>query len=315
MNAIAISVVTPVYNGEKYLKETIESVLSQSFGDFEFIIVDDGSTDRSADIVASFRDPRIVYIHQQNTGNPGALNRGLFASRGKYVARLDADDLCMPGRFQVQYDFLENNPDYSVCGSCAEMIDKDGETVFVSKLPATDEEIRKVFDRENCMVHSSIFFRRETAFNLGGYNEDIRLYFTDWLFMFTLTKHGKVYNFPRPLVRYRMVHNSIHVKIRNTRMRDIGKSIIKRGRPEQAELDYLDQLEKSVNLSATDKTYNYYIMLAKLYRIEAGNLGRCFHYLGLAFRTKPLAFRYMSSALIQIFSPQSLIKYIRKNFY
>lgn len=315
MKAPAISVLTPVYNGEKYLKEAIESVLLQSFSDFEFILVDDGSTDHTQDIIASFKDPRIVYIHQQNTGNPGALNRGLFASKGKYVARLDADDVCLPERFRIQYDFMEKNPDYSMCGSCAEMMDKDGETIFISKLPETDEEIRQVFDRENCMVHSSIFFRTETAFRIGGYNQEIKLYFTDWLFMSGLSKQGKVYNFTRPLVRYRIVPSSIHVKIRDSGMREIGKSIIRRGKPEQAELDYLDKFEKSANLSVQDKTYNYYIQMAKLYRIEAINWSKSLYYLGLAFKTKPLAFKIMSSALIQILSPQSLIRYVRKNFY
>lgn len=310
-----VSILMTVYNGEKYLKETIESVLIQTFKDFEFIVIDDGSTDRSGEIIASFHDPRVIYIYQANAGVAAASNKGLAMVKGRYVARIDADDICMKDRIRLQYEFLEKNPDYVLCGSTAEMIDMDSNYIFTSRLPLIDEDIRKVLEKENCFVHSSTFFRTEAALKLGGYNEMVKFYFNDYIFLYQLSKQGKVCNFREPLVRYRMVPHSISLKIRDTRFRTILKDIVRKGTAEQAELDYLTRFEHSHNLNQTDKTYNYFITLAKLYRIEANNWGRSMHYLFMAFRLKPFALSYMTSAIIQIMMPQSTIRYIRKNFY
>src|SRR3989338_7703392 len=99
----AISVIMPVYNGEKYLREAIESILNQSFSDFELFIINDGSTDGTAGIIASFHDPRIVYLkNESNLGLSRSYNRGIDAARGKYIARMDADDMSIPKRFERQ---------------------------------------------------------------------------------------------------------------------------------------------------------------------------------------------------------------------
>jgi glycosyltransferase involved in cell wall biosynthesis len=115
-----ISVVMPVYNGKEYLALAVESILRQTFADFEFIIINDGSTDNSADIAASYEDPRIKLLHNdKNLGLIPSFNRGLENSRGEYIARMDADDIAFPDRFKKQVAFLDDHPDIALCGSWA----------------------------------------------------------------------------------------------------------------------------------------------------------------------------------------------------
>jgi len=315
MKVPEVSILMTVLNGGKYIKQTIESVLNQSFGEFEFIIIDDGSTDNTKDIIASFKDPRIIYIYQENAGVAAASNKGLSMAKGRYIARIDADDLCMNNRIRLQYDFLEKNPDYVLCGSTAEMMDMDGNYIFTSRLPQHDEDIRKVLERENCFVHSSSFFRKEAALKTGGYHEMLRLYFNDYIFLYQISRLGKVMNFSQPLVRYRMVPSSISLKIRDARFRTLLKKIVRGGKADEHELDYLIRFVNAHNLDKTDKDFNYCITLSKLYRIEAKNWGKSMHYLYLAFKTKPLALGRLTSAVIQIIIPRGIIRHIRKNYY
>ena len=119
-----ISVLMPVFNAEKQLREAIESILHQTFVDFEFIIINDGSSDGSKDIILSYSDPRIKYFeNEKNLGLISTLNKGIGLCNGKYIARMDADDISMPGRLERQYRFMEKHPDMGVCGAWAKVID------------------------------------------------------------------------------------------------------------------------------------------------------------------------------------------------
>src|SRR5690606_17712108 len=120
-------VILPVYNAEKYVKEAIESVLNQTYKHVEFLIINDGSTDTSKEIILQFDDPRIRYIeNEQNIQLIKTLNKGIDLAKGKYIARMDADDRCSIHRFQKQIDFLERNPSYVLCGTWATIIDSNG---------------------------------------------------------------------------------------------------------------------------------------------------------------------------------------------
>src|SRR5690606_36363675 len=123
------SVLMPVYNREEYAPLAVESVLGQTFGDFEFIIVNDGSTDGVTEILRDYADadPRIVLIEQENTGYAVALNRGLERARGEFVARMDSDDISLPDRFALQVEFLQASPQVVVVGGQALRIDEDGD--------------------------------------------------------------------------------------------------------------------------------------------------------------------------------------------
>src|SRR5688500_9607984 len=123
-NSPIISVVLPVYNSENYIKEAIDSILNQTFKDFELIIINDGSVDRSAEVIQAIKDSRIVYVDQQNSGLAATLNRGIQMARGKYIARQDNDDISIPERLDMQVNFMENNPGVALLGTCAEIIDE-----------------------------------------------------------------------------------------------------------------------------------------------------------------------------------------------
>ena len=108
MNCPRVSILLPAYNAERYLREAIDSMLSQTYQNFELLIIDDGSKDRTAEIVRSYTDERIRFIQNEcNIGLANTLNKGMRLARGEYLARMDADDICVPTRFQAQYDFLQ----------------------------------------------------------------------------------------------------------------------------------------------------------------------------------------------------------------
>ena len=131
-----ITVLMPAYNAEKYIGEAIASVLNQTFTDFELLIINDGSTDTTKQIIDSFTDSRIRLINQTNQGIAAALNIGLLNAKADLIARFDADDICMPERLMIQYNFLSDHPDYIIVGADADFIDMNGNFVYTRSLPA-----------------------------------------------------------------------------------------------------------------------------------------------------------------------------------
>src|SRR5215467_3612831 len=122
-----LSVVMPAHNAEQFIREAIESVLEQTVSDFEFIILNDGSVDRTGEIICSYSDERIVYIdNEHNLGLPKSCNRGIAAARGNFIARMDADDVCVHDRFEKQLKFLRDHPEIGIVGSDMQVIDESG---------------------------------------------------------------------------------------------------------------------------------------------------------------------------------------------
>lgn len=202
MTTPKISVVMPVYNREQYLKESIESILCQTFKDFEFIIVDDQSTDSSWQIIQEYadKDPRIVAV--KNTGKKGcysARNCGHRLAKGKYIAVMDSDDIALPNRLQTQFDFMKRNPEIGICGSWARMFgDKDE----IMQMPQNHEEIRD-FNFFYCpMIHPSVIFRNT---NLILYSEN-HSSAQDYDLWSRMADKLKFANIPEVLLLYR-VHN------------------------------------------------------------------------------------------------------------
>jgi len=167
-----VTVLMSVYNGEKYLREAIESILNQTFTDFEFLIVNDDSTDRTSEILQSYNDSRIKIINnRKNIGCTKSLNNGLKAARGEYIARMDADDISMPYRFEKQTHFLDTHADYAVVGTFLKIIDANSHFVRIHDLPKDDAEIRAYFRKDNCLAHGSVMIRKECLFIVGFYDE------------------------------------------------------------------------------------------------------------------------------------------------
>lgn len=201
-----------VYNSEKYLNESIESILNQTFIDFEFIIIDDCSTDNSRIILSEYakKDNRIKrYTNETNLGLTKSLNKGLKLAKGKYIARMDADDISYSNRFQAQLEFLERNKNIYLVGSWAVEIDERGNEIDFLKPNYLSEEVRKVLSIRNAIIHPSIMFRNEGK---AFYREKFK-YAQDYDFYLCLLSKGKQFaNIPDVLIKYRIGKTSISVK-------------------------------------------------------------------------------------------------------
>lgn len=153
-----ISVVMPTYNAEKYIAEAINSILSQTFIDFEFIIINDASTDSTKEIIKSFQDSRITLINnEQNRGVAKSLNIGIAAAEGKYIARMDADDISLQQRLQTQFDFMEQHPDIDICGSWMETF---GDNKCIIKVPKKHNDIKDELFFSCSMLHPTVIFKK-----------------------------------------------------------------------------------------------------------------------------------------------------------
>lgn len=208
MREVKVTVLMPAYNAEAYIAEAIESVLLQSFGDFELLIVNDGSTDGTVEIIRSFNDDRIVLIGQENRGIAAALNTGLKHARAPYIARFDADDICYPDRLEKQYHFIHSNPEYIVVGSSAAYMDASGDYVFTYH-PAgkTNSEIKKLPYNICPFIHAAVMYKKEAIISTG-YNIHAHS-FEDHLLWQNIRDEGKMYNLPDSLVRVRLNPGSI----------------------------------------------------------------------------------------------------------
>jgi len=203
-----ISVVMPVYNAETYLNDAIKSILQQTFIDFEFIIINDGSTDNSHNIIESFSDNRIVYLNNAvNQGIVAALNAGVNVSKGKYFARMDADDISMPNRLYEQYSFLETNQDIALCGTYADVINKDNNKIgaYTPILKHDGLKINQLF--RNGFVHPSILAKLEVIKRFK-YTYDYQ-YAEDYFLFTQISLQYKVANIGKPFLHYRLHSENI----------------------------------------------------------------------------------------------------------
>lgn len=154
-----ISVLMSVYNGEKYLCEAIESILNQTFKDFEFLIINDGSTDKTGKILESYEDSRIRIINnKENIGLTKSLNKGLKLAKGKYIARMDADDISLPKRFEKQVKFMDKNSEIAVCGTWLKLIGNNIGDIW--KVPSDSETLRSLMLFYPALYHPTTFIRK-----------------------------------------------------------------------------------------------------------------------------------------------------------
>jgi len=203
-----VSVVMSVYNGEKYLRESVESILNQTFSDFEFIIINDGSTDVSREILESYHDERIVLVHQENVGLTRALNKGLALAKGKYIARQDADDISRPERLEKQVAFMEAIPSVGLLGTRFEFIDENGTIVRTSPLPTENSILQDQLISINLFCHASVVIRREALEKAGGYRDFFR-YSQDYDLWLRIAEQYEIANLTYMLVQYRELPDAI----------------------------------------------------------------------------------------------------------
>ncbi len=173
MNAPKVTVLMPVYNGEKYLREAIESILNQTYRDFEFLIINDGSTDGSPQLIESYDDPRIrVVNNESNIKLIATLNKGLKIARGEYVARMDCDDISLSRRLEKQVMYLDQHPEVGVLGCRIRNIDASGDFISEPKRPLTHICNMWVLLFEPSVMHPSVIYRKDIVERVNGYSEE-----------------------------------------------------------------------------------------------------------------------------------------------
>lgn len=205
-----ISVLMSVYNAEKYLDEAIQSILSQTYKKFEFIIINDGSTDQSLEIIKKYKDKdeRVILISRENKGLIASLNEGITKARGKYIARMDADDISLPFRIEKQLQVMEHDKNIVVCGSWINIF---GESINekVARYFEHDKQIKANLLVSCCFAHPSVMIRKN-AFTNNNILYDERFKNAEDYYLWTqFAKVGKFYNIPEVLLNYRFLETSI----------------------------------------------------------------------------------------------------------
>ena len=214
MSVPSVSVVMSAYNGECFLREAVESILDQSFRDFEFIVINDGSTDGSAAMLDSYQrnDPRVRVYHQENSGLVESLNRGCKLARGKYIARMDADDIALRNRLMYQVEFMEKHPEVGVVGGAIEVINASGKSLQPDRHPCEDHEINQALLRgDTPLVHPTVLMRKDALVSVGGYRKVV-LDSEDYDLWLRIADHWKLANLDVPVLKYRRHLGQVSVR-------------------------------------------------------------------------------------------------------
>ncbi|KAA3436791.1 glycosyltransferase family 2 protein [Rufibacter hautae] len=202
----ALTVLMPVYNSERFLAEAIESILHQTFGDFEFLIIDDGSTDKSQEIIHSYNDPRIRFLqNERNLGISPTLNKGIELASTELIARMDADDICHPTRLEKQYAYMQANPDCAMVSSLVRVVSENGNFVRQDQFDS-----RYFYYNLNfvCWIyHPTVLYRKPAVQEVGMYTA---AYSEDFELFWQLARKHKIYNLPEALLDYRITDQSLH---------------------------------------------------------------------------------------------------------
>ena len=206
----SISVVLPVYNGSKYLRDAISSILKETRLNIEIVIINDGSTDNSDAIIKEVADDRVIYIAQLNCGLAATLNKAIALSSSDLIARMDQDDIMMPGRLMRQFDFMHKNSDIAMVGTWSTIIKNDQPTMRSHTHVTSDKAIKLELLFDNPFVHSSMMIRKNVLDSVGGYCEDkSRQPPEDYELWSRVSRSYKVANIPEKLMVYREVETSM----------------------------------------------------------------------------------------------------------
>jgi GT2 family glycosyltransferase len=193
-----------VYNGMPYLEEAVKSIINQTYKDFEFIIVNDASTDGTLKYLKSLKDKRIKIINNpKNLGLAASLNKVLLVTNGKYIARMDADDISLPNRLVIQLKYLEEHPPIALCGCWVDLINKEGKVIGEKKYPTSDSQIKNALKWYQPIVHPTFLARSKFYRQLGGYNENFD-YAEDYELLVRAIKKYKLANIPQKLLLWRL---------------------------------------------------------------------------------------------------------------
>lgn len=307
-----ITVLMPAYNAGKYIREAISSVLEQTYRDFELMVINDGSTDDTVSIVLSFNDPRISIVNKEHEGIAEALNTGLQLADSYYIARFDADDVCMPDRLEKQFNFLEDHPDYVLVGSDAEYIIENGDFLFSFKCIAhSNDEIQQNMYVYCPFIHSSVMYKKGEVVRAGGYNINAH-HFEDYLLWTSLANMGKMQNLREPLLKVRFNPASITIdeRWRGERFRQLKRQATMRGSITEEESKELLAIIESQDVFRI-KQGAYHALCGKKYLADNYQPARARGHVRKAIKVRPLRLdNYLLYAMS--YFPEPFIAWLHK---
>ncbi len=214
-NTPRISVIMGVYNDASYVRKAIDSILNQTYKDFEFIIINDGSTDDTAEILATYDDPRVINIAQNNQGLVASLNRGIKKAKGTFIARQDADDYSEPDRLEKQMLFLGDHKNTVVLGSSMKVMDNGGRIRHKHHVLLAEAELKQELLLRSPFAHGSVIFNKKAALQVGMYKQDFWPA-EDYELWLRLSKFGDFANINEPLYVYR--ENTLGISLSNKKL-------------------------------------------------------------------------------------------------
>ncbi len=248
-----LSVILPVYNAEDFLHDSIQSILNQTFVDFELIIINDGSKDKSLEIINSFRDPRIVVVNQLNKGLAKSLNVGLELSKGRYIARMDADDIALPSKFEKQIKYLKHHPHVKLLGTAVELIDEKGQSLCIDTPFVGSDFLKKYMQKiGNPFKHPTVIFDKSIALKCGGFNELIGKYFEDYFLWNRIAKEYDVENLDEALLKYRITPGSIMGSIKSKEFSEFILNILRKDEFTEGDRDRMLEIKQREHGSMGD---------------------------------------------------------------
>lgn len=227
-----VTVLLPVYNGEKYLREAIDSILNQTYTDFEFLIINDGSTDRTEEIILSYTDPRINYVkNEQNIKLIATLNKGLKLAKGKYIARMDGDDVSLPTRLEKQIGYMEKHPEIGLCGSYIQTLEAGSEYIIKYQTESDQIKFRLLFDTH--FPHPAAVLRKSVLTENNLEYELKYIHAEDYVLWNRMALHTGLHNIPEVLVLKRshdeqvsIVHNDLQQQVMSGFRKELMEMVI-----------------------------------------------------------------------------------------
>ncbi len=251
-----VSILLSAYNSEQFIQPCVRSLLDQTFEDFELLVVDDGSTDRTWEILKSFNDPRLKVARQDNMGLTVTLNVLLAQAKGVYIGRQDADDYSLPERIEKEVRFLDSHADIALVGTWSVQIDDDNEEIYRFEPEARPEALNQLLVEQNPFIHGSWLVRREALLQLGGYREEFRCS-QDYDLLLRMKENYRVSNIPEVL--YAKRHTSGMVSVRNVSRQSYFGELARKCWRERADFG-IDHIQKGLfeapvfNVSDESKT-------------------------------------------------------------
>lgn len=261
-----VSIIMPVYNGGDFVSKAIDSVLGQSYTNFEFLIINDGSTDKSHNVIKKYRDSRIRYVSRENEGLAKTLIQLVEMSTGTLIARMDADDVCYPDRIKTQVERFFSNRNLVLHGTNVDYIDYTDNYLGSSVTVGSDHAIRYRMRYGNVFFHPSVMFRRDAYERSGGYSFKYSKYIEDYLLWIKMLKCGEVQIESKSLLKYRIHSGAISSSVPIGLDRVIAKISIHKGEYEGLNSDY-ESLIKSNDLMEIDSRSSGYKLNKRLIKI------------------------------------------------